>query len=86
MQTLGLTSSSRIRVLLVHKVQHKPRKKSVRDTILLEQKGLECAEKWRTGLSGEPPDSVRCTRPYNSKLATLGNSRACFAIIHRTVR
>ena len=53
MQTLGLTSSSRIRVLLVHKVQHKPRKKSVRDTILLEQKGLECVEKWRTG---------RCTK------------------------
>jgi hypothetical protein len=33
-----------------------------------------------------PPDSVRCTRPYNSKPATLGNSRACSAIIHRTVR
>jgi hypothetical protein len=28
----------------VHKVQHQPRKKTIRDTILLEQKGLECAE------------------------------------------
>jgi predicted MarR family transcription regulator len=41
MQTRGLTNLSRIRVLQVHKVQHKPRKKSVWDTILLEQKGLE---------------------------------------------
>jgi hypothetical protein len=28
----------------------------------------------RTGLSGVPPDSVRCTREPNSKLATFGNS------------
>jgi hypothetical protein len=33
-----------------------------------------------------PPDSVRCIRPYNFKPATLGNSRAPSAIIHRTVR
>jgi hypothetical protein len=31
------------------------------------------------------PDSVRCTRPYNFKPTTLGNSRARSAIIHRTV-
>jgi hypothetical protein len=30
--------------------------------------------------------TVRCTRPYNSKPATLRNSRACSAIIHRTIR
>jgi hypothetical protein len=41
---------------------------------------------WRTGLSGVPPDSVRCTRESNSKLASLGNSRGRSAIIHRTVR
>ena len=29
--------------------------------------------------------TVRCTRPYNSKPATLGNSRARSTIIHRTV-
>jgi hypothetical protein len=45
------------------------------DTIYLEQKGLECADFWRTG---------HCP-PYNSKPATLGNSRAASAIIHRTV-
>jgi hypothetical protein len=41
---------------------------------------------WRTGLSGAPPDSVRCTREPNSKLATFGNSVSRSAIIHRTVR
>jgi hypothetical protein len=41
---------------------------------------------WRTGLSGAPPDSVRCTRESNSKLASLGISRSRSAIIHRTVR
>jgi hypothetical protein len=41
---------------------------------------------WRTGLSGVPPDSVRCTREINSKLATFGNSGSHSAIIHRTVR
>jgi hypothetical protein len=33
-----------------------------------------------------PPDSVRCTRELNSKLATFGNSRRPLRIIHRTVR
>jgi hypothetical protein len=70
----------------VHKVQHKPRKKSVRGHNFIGAKRIECAEKRRTGLSGVPPDSVWCTRPYNSKPATLGNSRARSAIIHRTVR
>jgi hypothetical protein len=46
----------------VHKVQHKPINIQVRDPIQKEQKGLECAVVWRTGLSGVPPDSVRCTR------------------------
>jgi hypothetical protein len=32
------------------------------------------------------PDSVRCTREPNSKLATFGNSGSRSAIIHRTVR
>jgi hypothetical protein len=41
---------------------------------------------WRTGLSGAPPDSVRCTREINSELATFGNSGSHSAIIHRTVR
>jgi hypothetical protein len=41
---------------------------------------------WRTGLSGVPPDSVRCTRALDSKLATFGKIRGCSSIIHRTVR
>jgi hypothetical protein len=63
----------------VHKVQHKLRKKSVRYTILLEQKELECAEKWCTGLSGAP-------RTYRCQPATLGNLQTRSTIIHRTVR
>jgi hypothetical protein len=58
----------------------------VRDTIRNRAKGIECAENWRTGLSGLPPDSVRCTRAIHSKPATLGNSRVPSAIIHWTVR
>jgi hypothetical protein len=41
---------------------------------------------WRTGLSGVPPDSVRCTRELQAKLNTFGNSQRRSAIIHRTVR
>jgi hypothetical protein len=41
---------------------------------------------WCTGLSGEPPDSVRCTRGLQPKLVTFGKIQRRFAIIHRTVR
>jgi hypothetical protein len=51
-----------------------------------EQSIPKAALVWRTGLSGAPPDSVRCTRESNSKLASLGNSGSHSAIIHRTVR
>jgi hypothetical protein len=37
-------------------------------------------------VSGAPPDSVRCTREFQSELATFGNSRSHSAIIYRTVR
>jgi hypothetical protein len=40
---------------------------------------------WRTGLSGVPPDSVRCTRALEVELATFGKFRGRSAIIHRTV-
>jgi hypothetical protein len=40
----------------------------------------------RTGLSGVPPDSVRCTRGLQLELATFGNFQSDSAIIHRTVR
>jgi hypothetical protein len=41
---------------------------------------------WRTGLSGVPPDSVRCTRVNQLELASFGNLGSHSAIIHRTVR
>jgi hypothetical protein len=41
---------------------------------------------WRTGLSGVPPDSVRCTREFQFKLATFGNLGGRSAIIHQIVR
>jgi hypothetical protein len=37
-------------------------------------------------VSGAPPDSVRCTRGLQLKLATFGNFQSDSAIIHRTVR
>jgi hypothetical protein len=39
---------------------------------------------WRTGLSGVPPDNVRCTTGLQAKLRTFGNFQGRFAIIHRT--
>jgi hypothetical protein len=41
---------------------------------------------WRTGQSGVPPDSVRCTRVLQLELFTFGFPRRSSAIIHRTVR
>jgi hypothetical protein len=41
---------------------------------------------WRTGLSGVPPDSVRCTREINSELLSFRFLESHSAIIHRTVR
>jgi hypothetical protein len=41
---------------------------------------------WRTGLSGAPPDSVRCTREPEAELATFGKMGSRSAIIHRTIR
>jgi hypothetical protein len=75
------------------KVQHKPINIQVRDTIQKEQKGLECVVVWRTGLSGLPPDSVRCTRavqePSSHSRENAGalcyNSPDC-PVCHRTVR
>jgi hypothetical protein len=46
----------------------------------------KCSLVWRTGLSGVPPDSVRCTRELQAELNTFGNSQRRSAIIHRTVR
>jgi hypothetical protein len=41
---------------------------------------------WRTGLSGAPPDSVRCARELDAQVFTFGNFQRSSALIHRTVR
>jgi hypothetical protein len=46
----------------------------------------KCALVWRTGLSGVPPDSVRCTRALEAELLTFGKTQRRSAIIHWTVR
>jgi hypothetical protein len=58
-----------------------------------EQKKPKCALVWRSGLSGVPPDSVRCTRTEQvqtchlrvSVAALRYNSPDC-PVCHRTVR
>jgi hypothetical protein len=59
------------------KVQVRVQKKGAKETEALV---------WHTGLSGVPPDSVRCTRGNRLKLFTFGFLESRFAIIHRTVR
>jgi hypothetical protein len=56
----------------VPKVQHKPIKSPRKGSKERSKRKPKVALVWRTGLSGVPPDSVRCTREINSKLATFG--------------
>jgi hypothetical protein len=70
----------------VPKVHNKPIKRPRKGSNKKSKILPKCALVWRTGLSGVPPESVRCTREPNSELATFGNSGSCSAIIHRTVR
>jgi hypothetical protein len=54
---------------------------------LNRSKELECAVDWRTGFSGVPPDSVRCTWAVQVPTShRLGKTQVRSAIIHRTVR
>jgi hypothetical protein len=70
----------------VPKVHNKPIKRPRKGSNKERKRQPKCALVWRTGLSGVPPDSVRCTREPDSELATFGNSGVRFVIIHRTVR
>jgi hypothetical protein len=70
----------------VPKVHNKPIKRPRKGSNKESKRQPKCALVWRTGLSGVPPDSVRCTREPDSKLATFGKSGGCSAIIHQTVR
>jgi hypothetical protein len=70
----------------VPKVQHKPIKSSRKGSNKKSKRQPKAALVWRTGLSGVPTDSVRCTREINSELATFVFLEMPFAVIHRTVR
>jgi hypothetical protein len=70
----------------VPKVHNKPIKRPRKGSNKRSKRQPKCALVWRTGLSGVPPDSVRCIREPNSELLTFGNSGSRSAIIHRTVR
>jgi hypothetical protein len=70
----------------VPKVHNKPIQVKIKGSNKGSKRQPKCALVWRTGLSGAPPDSVRCTRELNSELLTFGNSGSRSAIIHRTVQ
>jgi hypothetical protein len=70
----------------VPKVHNKPIKRPRKGSNKESKRQPKCALVWRTGLSGVPPDSVRCTREPNSKLLTFMNFGSRSAIIYRTVR
>jgi hypothetical protein len=70
----------------VPKVHKRPIKRPRKGFNKKSKGQLKCALVWRTGLSGAPSDSVRCTRGLQAKLRTFGNSQRRFAIIHRNVR
>jgi hypothetical protein len=70
----------------VPKVHIKPIKRPKKDSNIESKSQPKYPLVWRTGLSGAPPDSVRCTRDSNSELLTFGNSGSQSAIINWTVR
>jgi hypothetical protein len=70
----------------VPKVHKRPIKRLRKGSNKESKRQPKCALVWRTGLSGVPPDSVRCTRKFHSELLTFGNSGSRSAIIHLTVR
>jgi hypothetical protein len=70
----------------VPKVQHKPIKSPTKGSNKKSKRQPKAALVWRTGLSNVPPDSVRCTRVDQLKLASFENLGSHSAIIHRTVR
>jgi hypothetical protein len=69
----------------VPKVHNKPIKRPRKGSNKESKRQPKGTVVWRTGLSGVPPDSVRCTRALEAELATFGKIRGRSAIIHRTV-
>jgi hypothetical protein len=70
----------------VPKVHNKPIKRPRKGSNKERKRQPKCVLVSRTELSGVPPDSVQCTRKFQSELATFGNSGSRSSIIHRTVR
>jgi hypothetical protein len=70
----------------VPKVHNKPIKRPRKGSNKESKRQPKGTLVWRTGLSGVPPDSVRCTKALDAELATFGKIRGRSAIIHRTVR
>jgi hypothetical protein len=70
----------------VPKVHNKPIKRPRKGSNKESKRQPKGTLVWRTGLSGAPPDSVRCTRALEAELATFGKFQGHSAIIHRTVR
>jgi hypothetical protein len=70
----------------VPKVHNKPIKRPRKGSNKQSKRQPKYALVCRTGLSGVPPDSVRCTRELEAELATFGKMGGRSAIIHRTVR
>jgi hypothetical protein len=70
----------------VSKVHNKPIKRPRKVSNKESKRQPKGTLVWRTGLSGVPPDSVRCTRALDTELATFGKMGGRFVIIHRTVR
>jgi hypothetical protein len=70
----------------VPKVPNKPIKRPRKGSNKESKRQPKGTLVWRTGLSGVPPDSVRCTRALDAELATFGKMGGRSAIIHRTVR
>jgi hypothetical protein len=70
----------------VPKVHNKPIKRPRKGSNKESKRQPKGTLVWRTGLSGAPPDSVRCTRALEAELTTFGKFRGRSAIIHRTIR
>jgi hypothetical protein len=83
-QINGLTSLFKIIFYRCKRFNTNQSKEQVKVSRERSKKETEAALVWRTGLSGVPPDSVRCTRVLQLELLTFGFPRRSSAIIHRT--
>jgi hypothetical protein len=83
-QIIGLTSLFKIIFYRCKRFNTNQSKEQVRSQEKGARRKPKAALVWHTGLSGVPPDSVRCTRVLQLELFTFGFPRRRSAIIHRT--